>query len=82
MEVPLTTHCFSCLNRADAATWEKMTVIKTTILKIWDTAAEGVRIACIKFAQRIIMVQTPGASDPRVRYLSDIHLVTLLYASP
>ena len=31
-----------------------------------DTGAEGVRLACIKFVQRIIMVQTPGASDPRV----------------
>lgn len=31
-----------------------------------DTAAPGVRICCIKFLQRVVLVQTPGVVDPRV----------------
>lgn len=51
----------------DAATWEMMTTIKSAILRMWDTAAAGVRICCIKFVQRVIQVQTPGpVADPEV----------------
>lgn len=54
-------------NPSDKATWEKMTAIKSGILKMWDSAAGGVRICCIKFVQRVIQVQTPGSvADPRV----------------
>ncbi|KAH0564790.1 hypothetical protein GP486_001819 [Trichoglossum hirsutum] len=53
-------------NPNDAATWEKMNAIKTRILRLWDTAAPGVRICCMKFAQKVIQVQTPGTiADPR-----------------
>jgi symplekin len=37
-----------------------MVAIKSRILRIWDTAAAGVRICCIKFAQRVVLVQTVG----------------------
>lgn len=44
-----------------------MLAIKSRILRIWDTAAPGVRICCIKFAQRVVLVQTKGPdADPRV----------------
>src|SRR5436190_8374242 len=55
-----------CSNRNDTITWEKMTTIKTKILRMWDFGSEGIRLSCIKFVQRIILVQTPGATDPRV----------------
>ena len=44
-----------------------MTAIKARILRIWDSAATGVRLCCIKFAQRVVLVQTAGQEgDPRV----------------
>lgn len=55
-------------NPRDGATWDRMLAIKSRILRIWDTAAPGVRICCIKFAQRVVLVQTKGLdTDPRVR---------------
>jgi symplekin len=53
-------------NPYDSQTWERMVAIKQRILRIWDTAAAGVRICCIKFAQRVVLVQTVGPdADPR-----------------
>jgi hypothetical protein len=44
-----------------------MTAIKSRIFKIWDTAPLSVRICCIKFTQRVILVQTLGPEkDARV----------------
>jgi symplekin len=43
-----------------------MSAIKSSILRRMDTAAPGVRICCIKFLQRVVLVQTPGVVDPRV----------------
>ncbi|PBP26237.1 mRNA cleavage and polyadenylation specificity factor complex subunit [Diplocarpon rosae] len=53
-------------NSYDSAAWERMLAIKSRILRMWDTAAPGVRICCIKFAQRVVLVQTKGPdADPR-----------------
>ncbi|KAL2070687.1 hypothetical protein VTL71DRAFT_13713 [Oculimacula yallundae] len=53
-------------NTFDNTTWERMSAIKSRILRIWDSAAPGVRICCIKFAQRVVLVQTAGPpADPR-----------------
>ncbi|KAF4634018.1 hypothetical protein G7Y89_g4091 [Cudoniella acicularis] len=53
-------------NSYDGPTWERMLAIKTRILRIWDSAVSGVRICCIKFAQRVVLVQTVGPdADPR-----------------
>lgn len=57
---------FRCSNRNASQVWEKMASIKSRILKLWDHESETIRIACIKFVQRVILVQTPGATDPRV----------------
>lgn len=55
-------------NPTDKATWQKMSSIKSSILKRMDTAPAGVRICCIKFVQRVVQVQTSGLiADPRVR---------------
>lgn len=54
-------------NPYDGPTWERMLAIKSRILRIWDSAPTGVRICCIKFAQRVVLVQTAGPdADPRV----------------
>ncbi|KAM3074830.1 hypothetical protein ACMFMG_008243 [Clarireedia jacksonii] len=53
-------------NPYDIPTWERMVAIKSRILRIWDTAKHGIRICCIKFAQRVVLVQTTGPdADPR-----------------
>jgi symplekin len=50
-----------------------MLAIKSRILRIWDTAATGVRICCIKFAQQVVLAQTTGPEpEPRVRFVSSI----------
>lgn len=52
----------------DTGAWERMTAIKQEILRQWDLYPYPVKICCIKFAQRVVQVQTHGTiSDPRVR---------------
>ena len=47
-----------------------MSAIKSSILKRFDTAPLGIRVCCIKFVQRVVLVQTPGViTDPRVRFV-------------
>ncbi|WEW58472.1 hypothetical protein PRK78_003940 [Emydomyces testavorans] len=59
----------------DSALWERMTGIKHTILKIWDGALAGIKICCIKFAQKVVQVQTQGViSDPRRPEKNEISL--------
>lgn len=54
-------------NSYDNMTWERMTHIKSRILKIWETADTSVRICCIKFAQRVVLAQTASnPHEPRV----------------
>lgn len=61
--------CTSIANPHDSPTWDKMAAIKSNIIKRWDTASTGVRTCCIKFVQKVVLVQTPGViADPRVRY--------------
>lgn len=60
--------CTSIANPHDSPTWDKMAAIKLNIIKRWDTATTGVRTCCIKFVQKVVLVQTPGViADPRVR---------------
>ncbi|KAF3938496.1 Symplekin [Dactylella cylindrospora] len=65
---------YICHNKTETAIWQQMVAIKGKILSMLDTGAEGVRLACIKFVQRIILVQTPGASDPRLADKSEVSL--------
>jgi hypothetical protein len=47
--------------------WDRMTNVKQSILKKWDAALAPVKVCCIKFAQKVVQVQTPGPiADPRV----------------
>jgi symplekin len=35
-----------------------------------DAAPPGVRVCCVKFLQQVVLVQTPGVVDPRVKTFS------------
>ncbi|KAL4798198.1 hypothetical protein BDV19DRAFT_397108 [Aspergillus venezuelensis] len=50
----------------DKQSWEHIEAIKQDILRRWDTFSHPVRVCCIKFAQRVVLVQTHGLiADPR-----------------
>ncbi|EOA88885.1 hypothetical protein ACJQWK_05950 [Exserohilum turcicum] len=59
---------------SDTQNWQLMAAIKSNILRRMDSAAPGVRICCIKFLQQVVLVQTPGAADPRRVDHNDISL--------
>ncbi|KAI9677901.1 MAG: hypothetical protein M1829_002398 [Trizodia sp. TS-e1964] len=62
-------------NPSQTAPWENMSIIKSRILRLWDTAASGVRVCCIKFVQRVIQVQTPSVVTESKKFLqNDISL--------
>ncbi|KAI0160990.1 hypothetical protein GGR52DRAFT_562481 [Hypoxylon sp. FL1284] len=70
-------------NSWDAHTWEHMTAIKTMILRIWDTAPPTIRICCIKFAQRVVLAQTPSINqEPKRGDVLDISLVMIPQEHP
>ncbi|EAS36853.3 mRNA cleavage and polyadenylation specificity factor complex subunit [Coccidioides immitis RS] len=59
----------------DSTLWERMTAIKHAILRKWDATSPGVKICCIKFAQRVVQAQTQGViSDPRRPEKNEISL--------
>ncbi|KAI1775021.1 hypothetical protein F4818DRAFT_58648 [Hypoxylon cercidicola] len=63
-------------NSWDTHTWEHMTAIKTRILRIWDAAPPTIRMCCIKFAQRVVLAQTPSVNpEPKRGDVLDISLV-------
>ncbi|XXG98211.1 Transcriptional regulatory protein [Hypoxylon texense] len=65
-------------NSWDVHTWEHMTAIKTRILRIWDSAPSTIRICCIKFAQRVVLAQTPSANpEPKRGNVLDISLTMI-----
>ncbi|KAI5301104.1 hypothetical protein KEM56_001962, partial [Ascosphaera pollenicola] len=46
--------------------WEKLITIKQLILSRWNSSPTDVKLCCIKFAQKIVSVQTIGPiADPR-----------------
>ena len=57
-----------CKNSSEASLlWGKLTQVKARVIQIWDQSEnEGVRIACVKFIEKVIATQTPGIKDPRV----------------
>lgn len=74
----LLIHC-SCTKRDSTirAQWESLTRAKVQILSLLSSSSTnnldgagrptaGVKLAAIKFAQRVVLTQTRGVSDPRV----------------
>ena len=57
-----------CVNRNNPASWTTLSSSKARILEfVWaPNINHGVRLSAMKFAQRVILVQTRGISDPRV----------------
>ena len=64
-------------NTSDRATWREITDIKAKIFLLWDSPKLSLRIACIKFVQRVLLAQTPGMNDPRLLDISDPSLTLL-----
>ena len=58
-----------CTNRSQKSAWETLSECKKKILEVfWSTSATGgIKLASLKFVQRVILVQTRGVTDPRVR---------------
>ncbi|KAI9373168.1 hypothetical protein BJX61DRAFT_504045 [Aspergillus egyptiacus] len=50
----------------DKESWAHIEAIKQDILRRWDSFSFAVKVCCIKFAQRVVLVQTHGLiADPR-----------------
>ncbi|KAI2466228.1 hypothetical protein F4781DRAFT_406363 [Annulohypoxylon bovei var. microspora] len=65
-------------NSYDTPTWDRMTAIKSRILRIWDAAPSIIRVCCIKFAQRVVLAQTQSINpEPRRGDLLDVSLVMI-----
>ncbi|KIH86297.1 symplekin [Sporothrix brasiliensis 5110] len=55
-------------NSYDTDTWERISAIKSHILRLWESPSPSIQICCIKFAQRVVLAQTHGANlDQRQR---------------
>ncbi|KZV71528.1 hypothetical protein PENSPDRAFT_751633 [Peniophora sp. CONT] len=66
-----------CQNRNARPQWETLNASKARILNfVWTTqpVAAGVRLAAVKFMQRVILVQTRGVADPRLQNKNDPNL--------
>ena len=59
-----------CSNRTNRLPWDVLMIAKRRIIEFVESPASGakagVRLASLKFIQRVILVQTRGISDPRV----------------
>ncbi|KAI0675546.1 Symplekin tight junction protein C terminal-domain-containing protein [Trametes maxima] len=84
--VKVTVQCFPtvyalmfrslCANRNNRRPWDILNQAKTRILElVWAPHVNnGVRLAAVKFMQRVILVQTRGVSDPRLQDKDDPNL--------
>ncbi|KAH8111033.1 Symplekin tight junction protein C terminal-domain-containing protein [Phellopilus nigrolimitatus] len=67
---------FLCTNRTLRNMWDTLSACKSRILEmVWSpTATSGIKLAALKFMQRVILVQTRGVSDPRLQKPNDPNL--------
>lgn len=77
---------YSCLDPSQQQLWVRAGEVKTRIMEysVHPTTPLGVRLAAIKFLQRVILVHSKGASDPRVNEFSTniiLYLKTHLFRS-
>ena len=56
---------------------EQADAIKAKVLSLWENGDVGVRIVCMRFAQRCIIVQSPGPVDPRLADRNDTSVTML-----
>ncbi|EFW98981.1 mRNA cleavage and polyadenylation specificity factor complex subunit [Grosmannia clavigera kw1407] len=69
-------------NSYDTPTWERMTAIKSRILRLWESPVPSVQICCIKFAQRVVLAQTHGVNQEHKRDGLDISLGLISQGHP
>ncbi|ODV91504.1 hypothetical protein CANCADRAFT_71999 [Tortispora caseinolytica NRRL Y-17796] len=60
--------------RPDSALWDLMETIKTKVWSLWTDGSDRIKIAAIKLAQRVVMAQSEGLTDPR---MDDDHQVNI-----
>ncbi|KAG6821193.1 hypothetical protein H0H93_004013 [Arthromyces matolae] len=67
-----------CTNRNNQTIWNTLTTVKNrTIDFVWaSTSSTGVKIAAMKFVQKVLLVQTRGVSDPRLQNKNDPNLAS------
>ncbi|KAG5652626.1 hypothetical protein H0H81_004355 [Sphagnurus paluster] len=67
---------FLCTNRNNHAAWNILATCKARIIEfVWSpTTPLGVKLSAMKFAQKVILVQTRGVSDPRLQNKNDPNL--------
>ncbi|KAJ3536396.1 hypothetical protein NM688_g6844 [Phlebia brevispora] len=65
-----------CINRGPQQHWDVLSQAKAKILEfVWSQhAPSGVKLAAIKFMQRVVLVQTRGVNDPRLQNKNDPNL--------
>ncbi|KAI0766933.1 Symplekin tight junction protein C terminal-domain-containing protein [Trametes elegans] len=65
-----------CANRNNRRPWDVLSQTKARILEfVWAPHVNnGIRLAAVKFMQRVILVQTRGVSDPRLQNKDDPNL--------
>lgn len=61
-------------NSYDTTTWDRVTAIKSRILQLWNGELPGIKICCIKFAQRVVLAQTVSIAGDFKRDGLDISL--------
>ncbi|CCG81695.1 Putative uncharacterized protein [Taphrina deformans PYCC 5710] len=62
--------------------WKNLSDLKSAILRFWDAEGEGLRICCVKFAQRVITAQSLGSKDPRLANKEDVSLNIVIADHP
>ncbi|KAF6752970.1 Symplekin tight junction protein C terminal-domain-containing protein [Ephemerocybe angulata] len=62
-----------CANRSNPTPWDILTTCKARIVEmLWsNTTNAGVKLAAMKFVQRVILLQMRGVSDPRLQNKND-----------
>ncbi|CAK7273024.1 hypothetical protein SEPCBS57363_005444 [Sporothrix epigloea] len=60
-------------NSYDSDTWERISAIKSRILRLWESPSPSVHICCIKFAQRVVLAQT-HATNPEHRHRDSLDI--------
>ncbi|KAI0292278.1 Symplekin tight junction protein C terminal-domain-containing protein [Russula brevipes] len=65
-----------CTNKNERPQWDALTRAKTRIIEfMWAPDVQaGVRLAAVKFLQRVILVQSRGIADPRLQNKNDPNL--------
>lgn len=65
---------YVCEDQGQVDIWKKLMSLKASGLELWNSEHFGVQAACIKFVQKVVLVQSYGPRDPRLADSSDISM--------